>query len=540
MIGSPLGRFTLLACLLWASPLWAAKPGKADLEQAIDRKLTAEGAESLGEVINLCQHALDKGLDAEDEVFAKKLLASTLSQRGEALSDAIFKPEQPDPRWPQLRKLALADLERSLRHEAEQPKVYITIARLQALPGGDDDKAIAALDEAIKRSGKDVELRFQAIIMRSSLHDNLDDKLGDLSAAIELKPADAMPLRARGALYMAAQKADQALADFEAALKLEPDHAITLEAQGAALALLDRLDESQAAYAKSIALAPESISARLQRAQVSLLQKKYADAVADLSKVLEIDDKNIAARMLRAQVHLRNEQFDAALVDVNQVLKTQPNMPPALRARAQIQLAAGKPLEAIADLERIVAEQPQDLETLFQLAVLYRTQHNFAKAVTLFDRVLKVKPDAWFVVYGRADTYLSVGRHREALADYESAYAIEQKDTGLLNNFAWLLATSPDEKVRDGKRSIALATKAAELTEHKQAHILSTLAAAYAESGDFESAKKWSRQALEVADSAQRDALQQELASYEAGKAWRELQQDDKNVTRAPADKQSR
>ncbi len=540
MIRSPLGRFALLACLFVASPLWAAKPGKAELEQAIDRKLTAEGVDSLGEVINLCQHALDKGLDTEDEEFAKKLLASTLSQRGEALSDAIFKPEQPDPRWPQLRKLALADLERSLRHETEQPKVYITVARLQALPGGDDDKAIAALDEAIKRSGKDVETRFQAIIMRSSLHDNIDDKLGDLGEAIQLKPTEAMPLRARGALYMAAQKAEKALEDFEAALKLEPDHAITLEAKGAALALLDRLEESQAAYAKSVALAPESVSARMQRAQVSLMQKKYDDAVADLSKVLEIDGKNIAARMLRAQVQLRRERFDDALVDVNQVLKAQPNLPPALRARAQIQLAAGKPLEAIADLEQIATEQPQDLETLFQLAVLYRAQHSYAKAFALFDRVLKVKPDAWFVVYGRADTYLSVGRHREAFADYESAYHLEKEDTGLLNNFAWLLATSPDEKVRDGKRAIELATKAAELTQHKQAHILSTLAAAYAESGDFESAKKWSQQALEVADSAQRDALKQELASYEAGKPWREMQQEDKNVTRAPEDKKSR
>ena len=69
------------------------------------------------------------------------------------------------------------------------------------------------------------------------------------------------------------------------------------------------------------------------------------------------------------------------------------------------------------------------------------------------------------------------------------------EESGLLNNLAWVLATSPNDKVRDGKRSIELATKACELTEYKEAHILSTLASGYAEEGDFETAKKWSAKA---------------------------------------------
>ena len=47
-------------------------------------------------------------------------------------------------------------------------------------------------------------------------------------------------------------------------------------------------------------------------------------------------------------------------------------------------------------------------------------------------------------------------------------------------------------------RSIELATKAADLTEHKQAHILSTLAAGYAETGDFKKAIEWSEKAVAI------------------------------------------
>ena len=61
-----------------------------------------------------------------------------------------------------------------------------------------------------------------------------------------------------------------------------------------------------------------------------------------------------------------------------------------------------------------------------------------------------------------------------------------------------MLATSPDEKLRDGPRALKFATKAAEATKYETPHILSTLAAAYAETGDFENAAKWSQKAVEL------------------------------------------
>src|SRR5690606_631370 len=89
---------------------------------------------------------------------------------------------------------------------------------------------------------------------------------------------------------------------------------------------------------------------------------------------------------------------------------------------------------------------------------------------------------------------------------------------------AWVLATSPYDELRDGKRSIELATEACELTEYKEAHILSTLAAGYAETGDFETAKQRSRKSVELADGEIKENVRKELESYEQGKKWRELE----------------
>ena len=144
----------------------------------------------------------------------------------------------------------------------------------------------------------------------------------------------------------------------------------------------------------------------------------------------------------------------------------------------------------------------------------------------IFTKILAEDDEDFFARQARADTLLSIGKHAEAIADFEILLKQEPEDDSILNNFAWVLATSPDDKLRDGQRAIKLATKACEVTEYKKAHILSTLAAAYAETGDFETAVKWSGKAVElgVKEKEVDDQLKKELESYQQKKPWRERQ----------------
>ncbi len=150
------------------------------------------------------------------------------------------------------------------------------------------------------------------------------------------------------------------------------------------------------------------------------------------------------------------------------------------------------------------------------------------------DKLVKTDPANWRALRLRGDAYLSLGNQAAAIKDYDAALKIEPKEPGLLNNLAWVLATSPDDKLRDAKRARELAELACEATQYKLPHILSTLGAAYAEAGDFDGAKKWLLKALDLAadDDAQKDHLRKELASYEKREPWRELQtpDDDKSA----------
>ena len=119
----------------------------------------------------------------------------------------------------------------------------------------------------------------------------------------------------------------------------------------------------------------------------------------------------------------------------------------------------------------------------------------------------------------------STGQYREALVHLEAAYAANPGDVSVANNLAWLLATCPDAAYRDGPRALRLAEWACKATSHQSPPLLDSLAAAYAEVGQFDEAVRVTRQAIEIVRSnpkASTETLESRLALYLAGKPCRE------------------
>jgi tetratricopeptide (TPR) repeat protein len=92
----------------------------------------------------------------------------------------------------------------------------------------------------------------------------------------------------------------------------------------------------------------------------------------------------------------------------------------------------------------------------------------------------------------------AVNVYSQLVADFEKTSSYRKSLALTCNNFAWRLATSPNDEARDGKRAVELATKACELDNYKDAIHVDTLAAAYAEAGDFDAAAKWSQESIQL------------------------------------------
>jgi Flp pilus assembly protein TadD len=148
--------------------------------------------------------------------------------------------------------------------------------------------------------------------------------------------------------------------------------------------------------------------------------------------------------------------------------------------------------EARAQYVEALRAAPQYPEARHQLAVVLALQHNTAGAVAQYRMTLELQPD-------RPDT---------------------------LNNLAWILATDPHSEIRNGAEAVKFASAACRLTRDRDAFMLGTLAACYAEHGEFDQAIATAQQAHDLAltqgkpDIAERNL--QLLALYRAHRPYRE------------------
>jgi tetratricopeptide (TPR) repeat protein len=317
-----------------------------------------------------------------------------------------------------------------------------------------------------------------------------------------------------------------------------------------ALANLEKYEEAIKQASLAIETAPKMTQAYTLRARIFAMEDKVDEALNDLNSAIDLDPGDLQALLVRAELHLLKEKYDAARKDVESAMRARPGLAMAVLLRSRISSAEGhdakekkkktlsriKFAAAMQDIRLLISHDPENVEWQMQLAFLHSADGQPRKAISVLNQAVKKHDDSARAYRSRADAYLSVGKHAEAIKDYEKSIELDPKFEGALNNLAWVLATSPKDEVRDGKRALELAKKACEVTEYKASYILSTLASAHAELGDFEEAIKWSKKAVELSEDHLKEQLGDELKSYEEGKPWRELQETEENPDfKAPA-----
>src|SRR5262249_32085651 len=219
-------------------------------------------------------------------------------------------------------------------------------------------------------------------------------------------------------------------------------------------------------------------------------------------------------------------EVDEAILYCEKAVAKQPKDPDAQVALANALLQKQRLDDAIAHYQKAVAARPGYFLARFGLgrALLEKGQLN--AAIDNFRAASSIRPDD-----ADCQTTLGIaldekGRSAEAIEHYEKALQISPQSVSALNNLAWLLATSSDASLRNGARAIQLARQADHLSQGTNALVLRTLAAGYAETGQFGKAIESGRAAMEVAraqgDKSLAGTLEQEIALYELALPYRE------------------
>jgi tetratricopeptide (TPR) repeat protein len=520
--------FVAAISLSIVGPARAENEGQEDLSDALEKKLSADSLADLNKIIDLCDDAIKKGLDETNAKLAKNLITSTLLQRATLRVNSLGGEQRSS--FGRVRQQALVDLEKALQNDPKLAQAHLLVARLQSLPPGDQVAAEKSAEKALEYAGDDAETKIGALALLAQVTEEIAKKFDYLNQAAKIAPNNPAVLSTRGALYLATGKTAEAIADLQAVAKADPKNAEAQGALGLALLAAKRSDEAAEIFTAIIDRNPDEPGPYLSRARAYLQGRRYGKAIDDLDIALKQAPSHPRILLLRALANHGAGNAEAAKTDLDDALKD----PRGLQELNVISL--GRRSDIAEDLESLTKIAPKNSELLLQLGMLYLGTNQPRKAIEKCTAALEQEPENFMALRTRADALLGIGKHPEAVADYERAVKLKSRLssdlektswTGVLNNFAWVLATSPEDSVRDGKRAIDLATQACDETNYSKSHILSTLAASYAETGNWEKAIEWSKKAAELGheDEDTEGQLKKELASYEAKKPWREKQE---------------
>jgi tetratricopeptide (TPR) repeat protein len=338
--------------------------------------------------------------------------------------------------------------------------------------------------------------------------------------AIDSKSADAYFVR--GSAWIGKHEYDKGIADCNQAIRLlEGDAAKSMIAAVYSVrggAWYNRGDFDKAMSDENFALAnnPKLTAAYVWRAKVWKRKGESERAFSDYNQALAIDPKSANAYFGRGAICGEKREWDKALADYDLAITINPTYAEAYQSRADIHRRRGESERAITDCTQAIRyfdanETEKIAATYFYRGMIRHTQHQYDKAIADYNQALAIDSKRLDILCARGLAAEVNRDYEKAIGDYTRAQQIDPSGVDAYYRLAWLYSTCPNEKFRDGKKAFASILKAHPLSQKKDAFELATIAAVYAECGDFKLAMEWMQRAI---DSAPNDKVKGEYRTY--------------------------
>lgn len=232
---------------------------------------------------------------------------------------------------------------------------------------------------------------------------------------------------------------------------------------------------------EALRIRPNSVDALCNSGVAALSLGRLEQAELYYAKAMQIQPRFALAHHGLAEVYRKQGRLDDARREWQTALELDPQLAVSYRSLANTELTAGAPDKAIPLLQKSLELEPKSAMARADLAMAFIAEGKIAEAREQLTVLVGIRP-----------------RVREA------------------NNVAWILATAPDESLRNAEEALRLATYACEATENKLPDLLDTLAAAQANAGDFAAAEKTNQAAKRLASEAGQQGLVAELQKRDA------------------------
>jgi RNA polymerase sigma factor (sigma-70 family) len=427
---------------------------------------------------------------------------------------------------------AIADYNESIRLDPTSGLTYLNrgLARSNQ---EEYDKAIADFSEAIKLGTKYTAMahRLRGTARLDGLMDP-KEAIADLTEAIRLDPKDSEAYYQRGrARATTAGETDKAIADFTQAIKLDPKNDRAYLERGEAWSRKGDDDKAIADFNTAIQLEPNNAETYRERGRSWLYKKEYERAIADSNEAIRLDPEDSLAYFNRGQARQSSKDFDRAIADFDEAIRLDPQAVLPRQDRGGAWFDKREYDKAIADFDEAIRLDPRSARAHLYRGLARSEKRDYDGAIADFDAVIQldaerpagVDPKGVYAHLNRGWARFKKRDYARAMADFDEAGRIDPQNPDAEQYRAWIWATCPDARFRDGRKAIESAERICKSAEWKVANYLATLAAAHAEAGDFDEAVRWQTKANAIeSDEPEKAKGEARLELYREHKPYRD------------------
>lgn len=348
------------------------------------------------------------------------------------------------------------------------------------------------------------------------------DAMKDFDQAIALGYRDSSVHTCRAQIHARRSEWEKVVAEATAAIKLDARNKDAYYARGVGLLWLKKTDEGVADFDRAIRIEPNFVRALVARALTFANTNRKGDAIADLRTAVGLDPDNADISIAFLTLLADEKRLDEYGVACCDAIRRFPNDASNYWRRASYWGGMGNHAMAIADLTEAIRLEPKRGDFHSWRAASYLEDARVDLAIADLEAAERLGPLDVQGTYVKGKILELQGDYRQAIELYRRLTQGSPLAVPGLARLARVYATAADDAIRDGKKALEYAEEACAAVQYREAKPLSYLAAAHAESGDFDKAVESQTKAIALATDDDRKDLTEQLELYKARKPYRQ------------------